>query len=335
MESLHLTGPLPAIRRLATLAQRLQIPHEVTEGVLRVALDDAGALIDGAHNVLAPLESGLVRAVRTDLSSSPLSLLTLAASSPSIANLAARRKHRRLLQVIQTRDGVTVGFQPVLELATSGILGYEALLRVRMGTTDTSPADVLSAAEEAGRLVEVDGVARSEAIRVAAATIGTRLLMVNLLPSSLPVPEEQLAPFANEVRSLGLDPGHVVLEAPVGPAGILRRQLESVFRAARTAGFLVGLDNVRSHRDLDAIDIVPDYAKLDRSMVRGLPSSNATRAIELVVKECSFSGAAVVAQGIESREHIEVVRDLGVRYAQGWALGRPGALPAEVDAGCA
>ena len=77
MESLHLTGPLPAIRRLATLAQRLQVSHEVTEGVLRVAIEDAGALIDGAHTVLAPLESGLVKAVRTDLSSSHLSLLAL------------------------------------------------------------------------------------------------------------------------------------------------------------------------------------------------------------------------------------------------------------------
>jgi EAL domain-containing protein (putative c-di-GMP-specific phosphodiesterase class I) len=335
VESLHLTGPLPAIRRLAELAARLRVQHEVTGGVLRVAFEDAGPLIDGAHTALAPLESGLVRAVRTDLSRDSLSLLAVSASSPSIANLAARRKHRRLLQVIQSREGVTVGFQPVLQLATSTVVGYESLLRVRIGTMDVSPADVLAAAEDCGRLVEVDAAARSEALREAAPTIGSRLLMINLLPASLPVPDEQLAPFVAEVRTLGVEPSRLVLEAPVGPAGVLRRQLESVFRAARAAGFLLALDNVRSQRDLDAVDVVPDFVKLDRSMVRGLPSSAATRAVSQVVKECSYSGARIVAQGVESAEQVDIVRDLGIEMAQGWFLGRPGALPAEVDAGCA
>jgi EAL domain-containing protein (putative c-di-GMP-specific phosphodiesterase class I) len=285
--------------------------------------------------VLAPLESGLVRAVRTDLSTGPLSLLAVAASSPSIANLAARRKHRRLLQLIQSREAVTVGYQPVIELESSRVMGFEALLRVRVGTTDVAPADVLSAAEDCGRLAEIDAVARSEALREAAPALGSRMLMVNLLPASLPVPEEQLAPFANEVRSLGIDPAQVLIEAPVGPAGILRRQLEAVFVATRAAGFPIGLDNVRSQRDLDAIDVVPDYVKLDRSMVRGLPSSASSKAVSLVVRECSHSGATVIAQGIEGPEHVQIVRDLGIRFAQGWYLGRPGAIPAEVDAGCA
>jgi EAL domain-containing protein (putative c-di-GMP-specific phosphodiesterase class I) len=335
VESLHLTGPLPAIRRLAELAQRLKVDHEVTSGVLRVAIDDAGPLIDGANSALAPLESGLVKAVRTDLSTGSLSLLSVAASSPSIANLAARRKHRRLLQMIQSREGVTVGFQPAVELATRVVIGFESLLRVRIGTTDVSPAEVLSAAEDCGRLVEVDAVARSEALREAAPSIGNRLLMINLLPASLPVPEEQLAPFASEVRSLGLEPGHVVLEAPVGPAGVLRRQVDAVFTAARAAGFLVGLDNVRSQRDLDAVDVVPDYAKLDRSMVRGLPSAASSKALHQVVRECSYSGATVIAQGVESADHVTIVREHGVEFAQGWFLGRPGVLPVEVDAGSA
>jgi EAL domain-containing protein (putative c-di-GMP-specific phosphodiesterase class I) len=333
MESLHLTGPPPAIRRLVQLASGIGVTFEVEGGVLRVPFDESGALIDAAQTVLAPLEAGLVKAIRTDLSSgTSLSLLTVACASPSLANLAARRKHRRLLHAIHAREGVTMGYQPVVELATGRIAGFEALLRVRVGTTDITPADVLSAAEDCGRLVEVDAVARSVAVQEAAPAIGHRMLFVNLLPASLPVPEEQLAPFVKEVDELGLDPQNIVLEAPVGPAGTLRRQLESVFGAARDAGFSIGLDNVRSQRDLDAIDVVPDFVKLDRTMVRSVASPSGTRAIGSVVRDAAYSEAVVVAQGIESADQLHAVRDLGVRYAQGWELGRPGAIPAEVGA---
>ena len=311
----------------------MRLSFEVEGGVLRIPFDESGPLIDAAQSVLAPLEAGLVRAIRTDLSTgTSLSLLTIACASPSLANLASRRKHRRLLHAIHAREGVTIGYQPVVELPTGVVAGFEALLRVRVGTTDISPADVLSAAEDCGRLVEVDAVARSVAIQEAATAIGNRLLFVNLLPASLPVPEEQLVPFVKEVTELGLDPSLIVLEAPVGPAGTLRRQLEAVFAAARDAGFSVGLDNVRSQRDLDAVDVVPDFVKLDRTMVRGVSSPSGARNIGAIVRDCSFSEATLIAQGIESADQLHAVRDLGVLYAQGWELGRPGAIPSVVSA---
>ena len=330
MECLHLTGPPPAIRRLTELALKLGVEHEVEAGVLRVSMEAAGSLVDGAESVLAPLEAALVHAVRTDLSSGrPVAILTVACSSPTIANLAARRRHRRLLQVISSREGVTCGYQPVVDLATEVTMGYEALLRVRLGTVDVPPADVLSAAEECGRLVEVDAAARSVAVTAAAPSIGSRLLFVNLLPASLPVPDEQLAPFVAEVDALGVARSHLVMESPVGPVGPLRRHIEAVFAATRAAGMQVGLDNVRSDRDLGAIDVVPSFVKLDRTMVRSIGSPSGARLVSSIVRECSYSGATVVAQGIESSEQLKAVRDLGILYAQGWFMGRPGAIAAE------
>ena len=336
MESLYLTGPLPAIRRLARLASSLELQHDVDGGVLRLPIDAASALIDGAERVLAPLEAGLVHAVRIDLAEgSPASFLAVACAAPTIASLAARRRHRRLLQVIHSREGVTCGYQPVLEVATGEVVGFEALLRVRIGTVDVQPSDVLAAADECGRLVGVDTTARSVAVTEAAAHLGDRVLMLNVLPASMPFPEEQLAPFATEVTGLGIEPAQVVLEAPVGPIGVLRRQLGSVFAAASAVGFEVGLDNVRNARDLGAVDGVPSFVKLDRTMVRAVSSPSGARAVGEIVRECSFSGATVIAQGVESAEQLQAVRDLGIRYAQGWHLGRPGPIPAEVAAATA
>jgi EAL domain-containing protein (putative c-di-GMP-specific phosphodiesterase class I) len=333
VESLHLTGPPPTLRRLVQLAAELGLPHEVESAVLRVPIDAAPLLFDRSAKVLSPLEAGLVRVIRTDLTPlTPLAVLANAGAAPTLAHLVGRRRHRKLLEEINARHGVTVGFQPVAELDTEQTIGFEALLRVRVGMHDVSPADVLAAAEEAGRLVEVDGVARSVAVNEAAATLGDRLLFLNVLPSSLPMPAEQLAPFTTEVVELGLDPKHVVLEAPVGPGGMLRHQLEAVFGAAREAGFLVGLDNVRSERDLDAIMFRPDVVKLDRSLLRGLGSSSGRRSLGNVLRETMHASSMLVAQGIESVEHLRAVSDLGVRYGQGWHLGRPGKITPEVAA---
>ena len=333
MESLLLTGPLPAVGRLASLATELGIEHDVIAGVLRVPVDATPALFDRAAAVLAPLEAALVRVVRADLEGRDhAALLATAGAAPSLGQVAGRRRHRKLLDAISSREGVTVGFQPVVDLATSEPMGFEALLRVRVGTRDVSPADVLAAAEEAGRLYEVDCVARSVAVHDAAPALGSRLLFLNVLPSSLPVPVEHLAPFRREVEELGIDPAHIVLEAPVGPAGALRRQLEAVFQAGRAAGFLVGLDNVRSERDLSSIGVRPDTVKLDRSMVRGLPSTSSARSFANVVRETTHAASMLIAQGVENAEQLRAVRDLGVGVAQGWHLGRPSSISAEVAA---
>ena len=327
VESLHLTGPPPTIRRLVQLAAELDLPHEVETGVLRVPLESAPALLDRSSSVIAPLEAGLVRVIRADLApGKPMALVANVVAAPTLAHLVGRRRHRKLLEAINGRDGVSVGFQPVVDLETETTIGFEALLRVRIGSHDVTPSEVLSAAEDAGRLVEVDGVARSVAINAAAPALGERLLFLNVLPSSLPVPVEQLVPFTTEVAGLGIDPAHIVLEAPVGPGGILRRHLEAVFESARAAGFLIGLDNVRSERDLDAIIVRPDVVKLDRSLLRGLGSSAGSRALGNVLRQTTHSASMLVAQGIESAEHQRAVRDLGVRFGQGWHLGRPGVI---------
>lgn len=312
---------------MATLATRIGLQHEIDSGVLRLALADGWRLVADAATVLAPLEARLVRAIKVDDDdASAARLLAAAAMAPTIANLAARRRHGRLLEAVRSRDAVAVGYQPVVELSSGRSMGFEALLRVRIGNRDVPPAEVLAAAEDAGWLVEIDGVARAAAVSGAAASIGDRLLFINVLPASLPVPADQLASFATEVRAAGLDPARVVLEMPVGPAGTMRQQVEAVFQATRRAGFLVGLDNVRSQRDLEALDVRPDVVKLDRSLARGLPSAGATRALGAVVKACRHESAKLVAQGIESSEQLTAVRELGIEVAQGWALGRPGPI---------
>jgi len=333
MAQVHLAGPRATLERLARLADELGLEHVSAPGVLRLSPDATAALAARAPAVLAPLEADLVRVVDAPGTTGDLELVAAAGVAPTLGQLTGRERHRDLLAALDDRSAVHVGYQPVIALSDDQTMGFEALLRVRLRSKDIPPAEVLAAAEEAGRIVEVDAVARAAAVEEAAPLIGDRWLFLNVSPASLPVPADELEPFAALVDKLGLHAERVVLEAPVGPVGILRRQLAAVFRCASAIGFKVGLDNVRSERDLDGVDVVPDVVKLDRSLVRGLPGTSASRVLDAVLRECQHSPAIVVAQGIESAGQLDAVRDLGIRYAQGWHLGRPGRIPSEAAPG--
>jgi diguanylate cyclase (GGDEF)-like protein len=72
--------------------------------------------------------------------------------------------------------------------------------------------------------------------------------------------------------------------------------------------------------------LAPDFIKLDKSLVDGVDHDRSLRA--LVASFVAFareSGAAVVAEGVETRDQLAALRDAGVHHAQGYLLGRPGA----------
>jgi EAL domain-containing protein (putative c-di-GMP-specific phosphodiesterase class I) len=76
------------------------------------------------------------------------------------------------------------------------------------------------------------------------------------------------------------------------------------------------------------IDLRPDVIKLDRVLVTGIDADPARRALAgALLAFAREVGATVVAEGIENAHENTVVRRLGVRYGQGFHLGRPGPLP--------
>jgi EAL domain-containing protein (putative c-di-GMP-specific phosphodiesterase class I) len=68
----------------------------------------------------------------------------------------------------------------------------------------------------------------------------------------------------------------------------------------------------------------PDYVKLDRSLIQGLNSDPAKRAlVSSMVALVRELGSSLVAEGVETAEELAALRELEVRYAQGYLLARP------------
>jgi EAL domain-containing protein (putative c-di-GMP-specific phosphodiesterase class I) len=230
-------------------------------------------------------------------------------------------------EILDTRQVATV-FQPIVELATSRVVGYEALSRGPAGSHFESPAALFAFAYRVGRAAELDWVCQAAAFRAASvARMPSELtLFVNVEPASLRTacPPDLLDAVQTGQRRL-----KVVVELTErylahDPAGVLN----AVF-VARAEGHGVAVDDLGAEPgSLALMPLVrPDVIKLDLRLIQGRPDLPVARTVNGVLAEVERTGAAILAEGIESARHADMAYAMGSTLGQGWRFGRPGPLP--------
>jgi EAL domain-containing protein (putative c-di-GMP-specific phosphodiesterase class I) len=217
-------------------------------------------------------------------------------------------------------------YQPIVDLDTGFVVGYEALARGPVGSPLERPDRLFAVAHASGVVAELDWACRAAAVR-GALEVGLRqTLFVNVEPSLLDaaVPADVAAVLARASGELDL-----VLE--LTERALTDRPAEMLARteALRGAGFRVALDDVGADpRSLALMPFVaPDVIKLDLRLVQDNPTPGIAAIVHAVNAESERSGAVLLAEGIETEEHLAVARALGARYGQGWLFARPGPLP--------
>jgi EAL domain-containing protein (putative c-di-GMP-specific phosphodiesterase class I) len=232
--------------------------------------------------------------------------------------------------VIDDRAVRTV-FQPIVHLATASVTGFEALSRGPAGSPLESPADLILAAQHAGRLGELDWLCRTHAMQAAAAAGLHPSLswFINVEPAGLSIEcPRHLLPTLTQART----ELRVVLE-------VVERDVEGyvtdLLRAtdqARRDSWGVALDDVGAEEASLALlpFLRPDVVKLDMSLLRGAPSTASAAVTAAVRAYTERTGAVILAEGIETEEQENLARVFGATYGQGYRYGRPGPLPESV-----
>ena len=226
-----------------------------------------------------------------------------------------------LTRLLGDPGAVRARYQPIVSVASRLPVAYEALLDV----PGADPAAVFAAAAAAGRLAELDSLAREAAIRDAAGWLGTAVLFLKLTAAPGDLAGDWLASVRSVAVEAGVPMGQLVLEVvQPGPGETLERAARIAIRC-RGAGCGVALvaagDAVVTRSLVGAL--LPDYVTLDRAVVARLPDPEAARLAEDVVVAAEAGGARVIAFGVETEEQAAAVRALGVPWAQGWLFGRP------------
>lgn len=226
---------------------------------------------------------------------------------------------RRLLA---ERD-LFVVFQPVVDLKTEKIFAYEALVRTKSPHFNGPPA-LFEAAVAERCTGELGRLIRELAINECT----SHPLFLNVHPSELNEhfivqPDDPIFRHSEDVY----------LEITEGVPLSHFHLCKSILREVRGRGVYLVVDDLGAgYSNLKYIvDLMPRVVKLDRELIMGLTmDSRLHRLVKSIVVLCRDLGAMVVAEGIETHEELEVVRDAGAHFGQGYLLARPATPPPPV-----
>jgi EAL domain-containing protein (putative c-di-GMP-specific phosphodiesterase class I) len=243
-------------------------------------------------------------------------------------------KNREKLKDLILSEQISTVFQPIINLKTGDILGYESLSRGPRGTIWENPAVLFSVALETDLAFEVDRLCRRLALERAKTIRSGWRVFVNTLPISLNDPEfrgQYLKEFLQQVR---LAPKNIVLEMTetmaVEQFDVLRRAL----RYYRDLGFAVAIDDAGTgYANLEMImHLKPEFIKIDLSLIRNIGRSILKRELVKALKSIAAGiDADLIAEGVEQKRELQTLRKLGITYGQGYLFARPGSpFPAPI-----
>lgn len=242
-------------------------------------------------------------------------------------NEARPRLRPKDIRAVLEPGAIRAAYQPIFELATGRVAGYEGLARFdrepRWG-----PDLWFAAAGVAGMAGQLELAAiRAHVARFAELPPPTYLAL-NVSPST--AMSEELATLL-----LGLPMDRLVLEVTEHASVADYGTLGAGFARFRAQGARLAVDDAgagfASLRHV--LQLAPDIIKLDVSLTRGINSDRARRSLaSALIAFAGQMGIGVVAEGIETTAELAMLLDLGVGYGQGYFLGRPGEPPRADDA---
>jgi EAL domain-containing protein (putative c-di-GMP-specific phosphodiesterase class I) len=215
-------------------------------------------------------------------------------------------------------------FQPIVSLPDGATVGFEALARWTQ-LPNTDPEAVFMHSVTLDREQQLEQMCINMAIESAlGADIGPEpSLFINCQPNTPHVDRAH-----NDVLARGAEKLQLIFEITerslrAHPAALLRK-----VAALRSDGFAVALDDVGACLDsLALLDVIaPDVIKLDLALVQSQPHYQQARTWAAVLAHHERAGAILLAEGIESAEHLQRALSLGATLGQGFMYGNPGPL---------
>ncbi|MBC7917255.1 MAG: EAL domain-containing protein [Rhodoferax sp.] len=228
-------------------------------------------------------------------------------------------------------DQFWLAYQPILNLKTGTVRKAEALIRWQHPVRGLiSPSDFIPVAESTGLIVDIgEWVFRTAAAQVAQLRnthAADFQLSVNKSPAQFHRHSASTETWNQHLVDRGLSCQSIVVEITEGLLLEASQHVDDQLRSLREAGVQVSLDDFgtgySSLAYLQKHDI--DYVKIDQSFVRNLVSGSKEMTLcEAIIAMAHKLDIQVIAEGIETTEQLDLLRDAGCDYGQGYLFARP------------
>jgi len=230
------------------------------------------------------------------------------------------------LRTAVDRSEIETWYQPIVDLQNPRVAAAEALARWRRpGIGIVAPGEFIAIAEETGLIREIGRAVLRQACSAASSLDADQAVSVNVSARQF-----VRSDFGTVVRrallETGLAPGQLWLELTESAVIDVMDSATRTFDELRDLGIRLAIDDFgtgySSFAQLRSLQV--DLLKIDMTFIDNLVSSDRDQAIVRGILHLADSlGLDVVAEGIETSEQYEILRDMGCRYGQGYLFARP------------
>ena len=217
---------------------------------------------------------------------------------------------------------ITMAFQPIVDMESRQVYSYEALVR---GTRGESAAHVLSRVKDDNRYI-FDQICRMKALSLGKRLHITTGLNINFMPNALYELDTCLRTTVRAAGHYGFPIEQIVFEVMEGERVVDIHRVAEVIHECQRQGLRIAIDDFGAgYAGLNLLaDLHPDLIKLDIGLCRSIDTSRVRQAIvHGVMVACHDLHIEVIAEGVEQLGELATLRNLGVRYFQGFLFARP------------
>jgi diguanylate cyclase (GGDEF)-like protein len=235
-----------------------------------------------------------------------------------------------LLEDILENGLITPYFQPIYNLSNGKIYGHEALSRGPKNSTLFSPDPLFSLATKEGKLHKLELLCRERALSKFSILSLKGRLFLNVSASLLASPDHQSGMTLSILNELGLDQKDIVIELseqhPYDHNGLPRSSVDHY----RKMGFQVAIDDLGvGYSGLQLwSELQPDIVKIDKHFIKDIDTDEIKREfVRSILTIAQRLNCKLIAEGIETKQELDQLIEIGVKLGQGYYLGRPTDTP--------
>ena len=225
-------------------------------------------------------------------------------------------------QRAEFKDPVYSVYQPIVDIATGDVIGYEALAR----SEKEMPADMFRRSYEKGTVIPFDFHCLEAAIKVLPELQEGQYLFLNIEPLTLEQAFSKGKEGEEFLKGLRAYTDRIVFELTEGVKksdfSFIQRGVEFI----RAFGYRFALDDIDdvSAKTTQLASLRPDFLKIDLQLVQGIASNHLNQQIvREMVHLGRMNGSEMIAEGVEHPSDLDFIRKMGIRYGQGFFFAKP------------
>lgn len=235
------------------------------------------------------------------------------------------------LSTLITKGALTTHFQPIIEVKSNTIYGYESLAR---GVNDDGsliyPDQLFHWGRDGDMLFYLDRACRETSLKTAAVKNIASKVFINFIPTAIYDPQHCLQSTVKWAKQLEFNPKNIIFEVIESDYVEDLDHLKRILDFYKLQGFMVALDDVGSgYSSLNMIaKLLPDIVKIDRAIIDQIDTNEVNQSIFRAITQIAHeNNIMVLAEGIERIEELDFCTANGADLAQGYYYGKPSSEP--------